>query len=92
MIHADKKGILVIAKALISLVENLIGTVTCFSITSVIPQGLKAGDKWCLCASRWQEALDAGCAPKVELEATDEKALEIIKIKDLISHAKKQDV
>ena len=47
---------------------------------------------WCLCASRWQEALDAGCAPKVELEATDEKALQTIKMKDLISHAKKQDV
>ena len=44
--------------------------------------GLKAGDKWCLCASRWQEALEAGCAPKVELEATDEKALQIIKMKD----------
>ena len=54
--------------------------------------GLKAGDKWCLCASRWQEALDSGCAPKVELEATDEKALKTINIKDLISHAKKQDV
>ena len=54
--------------------------------------GLKTGDKWCLCASRWQEALEAGCAPKVELEATDEKALQTIKMKDLISHAKKQDV
>ena len=54
--------------------------------------GLKAGDKWCLCAIRWQEALEAGCAPQVELESTDEKTLEIINIKDLILHARKQDV
>ena len=54
--------------------------------------GLTPGDKWCLCAIRWQEALEAGCAPKVKLEATDEKALETIKMKDLISHATKQDV
>ena len=51
--------------------------------------GLKAGDKWCLCAIRWREAFEAGCAPKVELEATDEKALNHIKINDLILHAKK---
>ena len=51
--------------------------------------GLKEGDKWCLCVLRWKEALDAGCAPKVELEATDEKALETIKMNELISHAKK---
>ncbi len=51
--------------------------------------GLKPGDKWCLCALRWQEAFEAGCAPKVELEATDEKALQHININDLILHAKK---
>ena len=51
--------------------------------------GLKDGDKWCLCALRWKEALKAGCAPKVELESTDEKALLIININDLIAHAKK---
>ena len=51
--------------------------------------GLKPGDKWCLCALRWKEALKAGCAPKVELESTDEKALLIININDLIAHAKK---
>ena len=51
--------------------------------------GLKAGDKWCLCAIRWQEAFEAGCAPKVELEATNEKSLESVNIKDLISHANK---
>jgi len=49
--------------------------------------GLKPGDKWCLCALRWKEAFDAGCAPKVELEATDERALEYIEMKDLITHA-----
>ena len=54
--------------------------------------GLKPGDKWCLCASRWQEAFESGCAPYVELESTDEKALQIIKINNLISHAKKEDV
>ena len=49
--------------------------------------GLKAGDKWCLCALRWLEAFNAGCAPKVELESTDEKALQYLNIHDLISHA-----
>lgn len=37
--------------------------------------GLKAGDRWCLCASRWKQAFDAGFAPPVILEATQEKAL-----------------
>ncbi|TVQ91180.1 MAG: DUF2237 domain-containing protein [Bacteroidetes bacterium] len=51
--------------------------------------GLKPGDKWCLCALRWKEAFDAGYAPKVVLEATDEKALDYIAIEDLISYAEK---
>lgn len=38
--------------------------------------GLKAGDRWCLCASRWREAYDAGCAPAVVLEATHARMLE----------------
>ena len=38
--------------------------------------GLKAGDQWCLCISRWLEALKADCAPPVKLEATHIKALE----------------
>ncbi|MFZ4543283.1 MAG: DUF2237 family protein [Saprospiraceae bacterium] len=54
--------------------------------------GLKPGDKWCLCALRWHEAFEAGCAPKVDLEATDEKALEYININDLIAHAYKQSL
>ena len=45
--------------------------------------GLKAGNIWCLCALRWKEALQAGVAPPVLLEATNSKALEYISIKDL---------
>jgi len=53
--------------------------------------GLKAGDKWCLCASRWKEAFDAGFAPFVILEATHEKALlyatiEELKANEFIKH------
>ena len=49
--------------------------------------GLKEGDKWCLCASRWVEAEKAGKAPKVLLEATHEKTLEYTTIDKLIKHA-----
>lgn len=49
--------------------------------------GLKEGDRWCLCAPRWQEALDAGRAPKVFLGATHEGALEFCSLADLKSHA-----
>lgn len=52
--------------------------------------GLKPGDKWCLCAVRWQEAFEAGFAPPVVLEATHEKALEIIAKDDLNSFAIKR--
>jgi uncharacterized protein len=51
--------------------------------------GLKAGDKWCLCAIRWKEGFDAGVAPKVVLQATAEDVLKFININDLISHAYK---
>lgn len=51
--------------------------------------GLKPGDKWCLCVLRWKEALEAGKAPKVILEATHDKALKYVTIEDLISHAQK---
>ncbi len=40
--------------------------------------GLKPGDKWCLCASRWKQAANAGVAPPILLEATHEKTLEIV--------------
>jgi uncharacterized protein (DUF2237 family) len=49
--------------------------------------GLKPGDGWCLCAARWQEAFEAGCAPRVMLRATHEKALEVCKLTDLKRHA-----
>jgi uncharacterized protein len=49
--------------------------------------GLKPGDKWCLCVSRWREALEAGCAPKIVLEACHEKALEVVKLGDLSQYA-----
>ena len=41
-------------------------------------KGLKNGDKWCLCISRWIEAYEAGCAPKIILESTNIKTLEYI--------------
>jgi uncharacterized protein (DUF2237 family) len=47
--------------------------------------GLKANDKWCLCASRWKEAFDAGVAPPVILNATHEKALEFVTLEQLQS-------
>jgi len=49
--------------------------------------GLRGGDHWCLCASRWQEALEAGRAPKVRLAATHLSALEYSSLSDLRSHA-----
>jgi len=50
--------------------------------------GLKAGDRWCLCALRWKEAYEAGLAPPVVLEATHEKALNYIPIEVLKAHRK----
>ncbi len=49
--------------------------------------GLKPGDRWCLCAARWKEALDAGRAPLVVLTATHERALEICDLAALKRHA-----
>ena len=49
--------------------------------------GLRPGDQWCLCAARWQEALDAGKAPRVVLQATHAAALKIVKLADLKNHA-----
>jgi uncharacterized protein (DUF2237 family) len=49
--------------------------------------GLKPGDRWCLCAPRWQEAFESGQAPKVVLAATHEGALEHAKLSDLKKHA-----
>jgi uncharacterized protein len=51
--------------------------------------GLKAGDKWCLCALRWREAWEAGVAPKVDLNATHIKALEYVPMEVLEMYAVK---
>lgn len=45
--------------------------------------GLKSGDRWCLCAARWQEAFEAGCAPRVVLAATHESTLAVCRLEDL---------
>ena len=50
-------------------------------------EGLTAGDRWCVCASRWTEALDAGLAPPVVLEATHVVTLEWTTLADLEEHA-----
>ena len=49
--------------------------------------GLKPGDQWCLCAARWQEALEAGAAPRVVLQATHAAALKVVKLRDLKQYA-----
>ncbi|MDJ0861609.1 MAG: DUF2237 domain-containing protein [Gammaproteobacteria bacterium] len=49
--------------------------------------GLRPGDRWCLCAARWREALEAGCAPRVALRSTHERALEVVSLDDLKAHA-----
>ena len=49
--------------------------------------GLKPGDKWCLCALRFKQAMEDGCAPKVVLEATNEKTLDIVSMDELLEHA-----
>jgi uncharacterized protein len=49
--------------------------------------GLKPGDRWCLCAPRWQEALDAGAAPRVVLRATEGGALDHCTLADLKRYA-----
>lgn len=50
-------------------------------------KGLKPGDRWCLCAPRWQEALEAGAAPRVVLRATAEGALRHCALVDLTRFA-----
>src|SRR6201998_2230210 len=56
-------------------------------LSTPVPQfgfpGLRPGDRWCLCAPRWQEALDAGHAPRVVLTATHEGALRYCDLADL---------
>jgi uncharacterized protein (DUF2237 family) len=50
-------------------------------------RGLQPGDRWCLCALRWKEALDAGVAPPVVLESTHMLALEFVSLDVLKAHA-----
>jgi uncharacterized protein (DUF2237 family) len=50
-------------------------------------RGLKPGDRWCLCATRWRQALLAGLAPPVVLECTHQRALEYVSLEDLQRHA-----
>ena len=60
-------------------------------LTSPVPlfnfPGLKPGDRWCLCASRWKEALDAGVAPPIVLSATHVSALEYVSEEELKQYA-----
>ena len=49
--------------------------------------GLKPGDRWCLCAARWREALEAGVAPPVVLSATHEETLAVVSLEDLKRYA-----
>lgn len=48
--------------------------------------GLQPGDRWCLCANRWRQALLAGLAPPVVLECTHERALEFVSLQELQNH------
>ena len=60
-------------------------------LSTPIPQysfaGVKVGDKWCLCALRFKEAYENNAAPKVILEATNEKTLDLVSMDVLIKHA-----
>lgn len=60
-------------------------------LISPMPQyrfaGLKPGDRWCVCASRWLEAYEAGVAPPVYLEGTNQTALEIVPLETLLEHS-----
>ncbi|MBE9205968.1 DUF2237 domain-containing protein [Nostoc sp. LEGE 06077] len=49
--------------------------------------GLRPGDRWCLCAARWQEALEAGVAPPVVLKSTHARAIEVCSLADLKKYA-----
>lgn len=53
--------------------------------------GLKPGDRWCLCAGRFAQAHDEGCAPRVRLQATHARALDIVPLAVLQYHALPED-
>lgn len=54
--------------------------------------GLKPGDRWCLCAARFLQAADEGCAPQIDLKATHKRALEVVSLDILRAHAVDDDV
>jgi len=60
-------------------------------LTTPVPEfgfpGLRAGDGWCVCVERWREALDAGCAPPIVLEACHVSVLEFVEMAQLKAHA-----
>ncbi len=60
-------------------------------LSTPVPQfgfpGLKPGDRWCLCAARLREAMEAGAAPRVVLRSTNKAALEIVNLEELKAHA-----
>lgn len=62
-------------------------------LSTPVPQfnfpGLKHGDRWCLCVLRWKEAYEAGCAPYIDLEATNEKSLDFVEMESLLEYAYK---
>ena len=64
-------------------------------LSTPVPQyqfpGLEPGDRWCLCVTRWKEALDAGMAPSVVLSGTHISALEFVSLEDLQRHAVKEE-
>ena len=49
--------------------------------------GLQPGDNWCLCAGRFLQAVDEGCGPRINLDATHQSALEIVPLEVLVRHA-----
>ena len=53
--------------------------------------GLEPGDRWCLCVTRWKEALDAGMAPPVVLSGSHISALEFVSLEELQAHAVKEE-
>ncbi len=65
-------------------------------LTTPVPEyrfpGLKPGDRWCVCAMRWKQALDAGVASPVILEATHESVLKIVTLSQLQEHALIEDM
>ncbi|MDP4686366.1 MAG: DUF2237 domain-containing protein [Salibacteraceae bacterium] len=62
--------------------NNLIEPLPMYNFPGLVP-----GDRWCLCAARFKEALQAGVAPKVILEATHEKTLQVVTMAELLANA-----